>query len=481
MAFVQNAFTSDWESLSKRSTPKWFRDAKFGIWAHWGPQSVPMAGDWYARHLYVEGHPQYKHHLEHYGHPSEHGYREIIDQWKAEKWDPDALMRLYKEAGARYFVSMAVHHDNFDLWDSKHHSWNATRHGPMRDVVGEWQRAAKKYGLKFGVSEHLGASFTWWQTNKGADKEGPFAGKPYDGADPRYVELYHPKAGPGDTEWYSEDPKWHARWFERIHDLIERYKPDLLYTDGGVPFGEYGRRIIAELYNLNPQAVYCAKDIGSGEHVEGAYVLDRERGGSATILKSPWQTDTSIGDWFYNVNWGYRKPEWVIRTLADVVSKNGNLLLNVVQRPDGSLDEDVRVLLREVGAWLKVNGEAIYGTRPWVVFGEGPTKVEGGHFKEDFTFTFEDVRYTTKGRKTLYAILLGGPQKGTVVLKSLARAAGGRGAVKGVRLLGRREMLRFEQRAEGLAVRLPGELNSKHAVALRIDCNDLGLFEPGRR
>src|SRR5436305_3926786 len=173
-------FQPTMDSLTHYHCPDWFRDAKFGIWAHWGPQAVPMDGDWYARQMYQQGHAQYRDHLEHYGHPSTNGYKDIIPLWKAEKWDPDSLMALYKKAGARYFVSMGSHHDNFDLWDSKYHRWNAVNMGPKRDVVGTWQKAAKKQGLRFGVSEHLGASFTWFQPSHGSDKTGPLAGAPYD-------------------------------------------------------------------------------------------------------------------------------------------------------------------------------------------------------------------------------------------------------------------------------------------------------------
>lgn len=478
LTISQTPYLPNWDSLASRPTPKWFRDAKFGIWAHWGPQAVPMFGDWYARNMYIEGNGQYKHHLEKYGHPSEHGFREIIEQWKAEKWDPDSLMKLYKESGAKYFVSMGVHHDNFDLWNSKYHGWNATKIGPKRDVVGEWQKAAKKYGLKFGVSEHLGASFTWWQTNKGADKEGPNAGKPYDGIDPKYAELYHPKAEKGDAEWYSNNPKWHKEWYARINDLVTNYKPDLLYSDGGVPFGQYGRQIIADLYNSNKQAVYNAKDIGSGDYVEGAYILDRERGGSATTLKTPWQTDTSIGDWFYNVNWGYRKPDWVIHTLVDIVSKNGNLLLNVVQRPDGSLDPEVYGLLKDVGDWLKVNGEAIYGTRPWLTFGEGPTKVAGGHFREDFPFTAKDIRYTMKGKSTIYATTLGLPTGKTITLRCLALLPEAKAKVKSVSLLGFSEPLPFKQDSNGLTISMPSKLDAKFGVSFKIACTNAEGFRP---
>jgi alpha-L-fucosidase len=464
------------ESLGAYRCPEWFRDAKFGIWAHWGPQAVPMAGDWYARQMYEQGHRQYRHHLENYGHPSEHGYKDIIPLWKAEKWDPARLMALYKKAGARYFVSMGVHHDNFDLWDSKHQRWNAVNFGPKRDVVGEWQKAAKAEGLRFGVSEHLGASFNWFQDSHGADKTGPKAGVPYDGADPKYQDLYHPPGDPADKGWYSNNPQWQREWFARIQDLVDHYRPDLLYTDGGVPFGnEVGRGLIAHYYNSDaarrsgaPQVVYTCK-----QRSEGRWIEDLERGVMGKGNPDPWQTDTSIGDWFYNKDWKFRPVSWVIHMLVDIVAKNGNLLLNVVQRPDGSLDPEVEAMLEQMATWMAANGEAIYGTRPWLTWGEGPVRGRGGHFKEDFDFTHRDIRFTRKGG-TLYAIALGWPDDGRLVIRSLARSAGGpEGAVSAVSLLGREGKLEFAQGPEGLVVTLPREKLSDIACSLKISGQDL--------
>lgn len=467
-------FEPTWESLTKFQCPEWFRDAKFGIWSHWGPQAVPMIGDWYAREMYREGTRQFKHHQATYGHQSKFGFKDIIPMWKAEKWDPEKLMELYKAAGARYFVSMGVHHDNFDLWNSKHHRWNSVAMGPKRDVVGEWQRAAKLNGMKFGVSEHLGASFTWWQASHLSDKGGAF-----DGADPKNRDLYHWSASPGDTNWYSNDSKWHAEWSRRIGDLVQSYKPDLLYSDGGTPFGQTGRQMIADLYNQRPgQTVYLCKDSGSGEYVEGSCVLDRERGGMAGIHQVPWQTDTSIGDWYYNKDWPYRKADWVIHTLVDVVSKNGNMLLNVVQRPDGSLDDEVVQLLTTVGDWMKVHGEAIYGTRPWLTFGEGPTKVAGGHFKEDFPFGARDIRFTQKGKKTLYATFLGWPKEREVLIRSLAKFREVTGKIQRVAVLGSKDAVSFEHRADGLHVTLPKSATSPIAFTLKIECDDAAKFRP---
>ncbi len=455
--------------LSQFQCPEWFRDAKFGIWSHWGPQAVPMNGDWYARGMYEPGNKHYKYHLEHYGHPSEFGYKDIIPLWKAEKWDPERLMALYKKAGAKYFVSMGVHHDNFFLWNSKIHKWNAVNMGPKRDVVGDWQKAAKKEGLYFGVSEHLGASFTWFQASHRADKEGPKAGVPYDGADPKYQDLYHFPAEPGDNGWYSNNPKWHAQWFERIKELVDNYHPDLLYTDGGLPFGNVGRTLVAHLYNSkldsagNTERVYTCKSIGSGEFVPGSYVQDMERGVLPGINPYPWQTDTSIGDWYYNRNWKFRDVNWTIHMLIDIVSKNGNLLLNVVQRPDGSLDTEVEQMLEKVAAWISVNGEAIYATRPWLTFGEGAVKAGGGNFKEDFAYSNQDIRYTrSKDNKVLNAFILGWPDK-AVTLRSVQVDAAGAGAK--VRMLGHNGNIQYTINADKqLVINVPEMAENQRPV-----------------
>ena len=479
LPLVGGPFQPTMESLKQYKCPEWFRDAKFGIWAHWGPQAVPMHGDWYARGIYEQGSNHYKYHLEHYGHPSKFGYKDIIPLWKAEKWDPDRLMALYKKAGAKYFVSMGSHHDNFHLWNSQHHKWNAVNMGPKRDVVAGWQKAAKKQGMRFGVSEHLGASFTWFQPAHRSDKTGPLAGVPYDGADPKYEDLYHFPAAPGDTGWYSNNPKWQREWYDCITDLIENYDLDLLYTDGGVPFGnEVGRSMIADLYNNNLktrhgrlEAVYTCK-----QKSEGRWIEDLERGVMAKINPDPWQTDTSIGDWYYNRNWKFRPVSWSIHMLVDIVSKNGNLLLNVVQRPDGSLDREVEEMLAEMAAWNAVNGEAIFGTRPWLVYGEGAVRAKGGHFGEDFGYSYKDIRFTTKGDKTLYAIALGWPPDGKLTIRSLARPKGGTGnVIEDVSLLGHQGKIEWKQTADGLVVTFPADKPCRYAFALKLAGSD---FKP---
>jgi len=474
-------FRPEFESFTQYQCPEWFRDAKLGMWAHWGPQAVPMMGDWYAKHMYVQGHRQYEHHLQTYGHPTTHGYKDIIPLWKAEKWDPDRLMAMYKKAGARYFVSMGSHHDNFYLWNSKLHKWNAVQMGPKRDVVGDWQGAARKQGLYFGVSEHLGASFTWFQDSHKSDKTGPKAGVPYDGADRQWQDLYHFSAEPDDKAWYSTNPRWQQQWFDRIKELVDMYQPDLLYTDGGVPFGnEVGRSMIAHLYNADaarhdgkPQVVYTCK-----QESKGMWIDDLERGVMPGIRPTPWQTDTSIGDWYYNKNWKYRGADWVIQMLVDIVSKNGNLLINVVQRPDGSLDPEAEQILTQMADWIAINGEAIYGTRPWLMHGEGPVRARGGSFKEDFTYTARDIRFTSKGDGTLYAFVMGWPTEKQITIRSLAKLPGVTGNIGSVTLLGHQGAVKWTHDDKGLTIQLPDMKPCDYAVAFRITGEDLRGFKP---
>ena len=467
------------DSLKRYEAPAWFRDAKFGIWAHWGPQAVPRRGDWYARWMYVPGHPHYAHHLEHYGHPSQFGYKDIIALWTAQKFDPQALMDRYVAAGAKYFVSMGVHHDNFDLWNSRHHRWNAFTMGPKRDVVGAWRDAARRRGLRFGVSEHLGASHNWFYPSHGYDQFWPKLGVDYDGADPQLADLYHAKhnepfKGHADT-WYTTDPAYHQIWFNRIRDLIDSYEPDLLYTDGGIPFGEVGRSLIAHYYNSSVarhgriEAVYTCKGGSgvSGEFYPEACVQDIERGVMSGIDPRPWQTDTSNGDWFYSDGFNYKTAPDVIRMLADIVSKNGNLLLNIVLYADGSLPPESQTLLSELAQWMSINAEAIHGTRPWTVYGEGPTQTVAGAFKESAGYTAQDIRFTRKGH-TLYAITLGEPL-GRVEVASLGRGAGSeRRSVKSVHLLGVAQGLKFRQSDTTLSIELPDRLPTRHASVFKI-------------
>jgi len=467
-------FEPTWESLRTYSCPEWFRDAKFGIWAHWGPQCVPMYGDWYARHIYLEGSDQYLHHWRVYGHPSKVGYKDLVRLWKAEKIDPEGLMDLYVEAGAKYFFGQAAHHDNFDNWNSTHNRWNAVKVGPKKNIVKMWQHAAKKRGLPFGLSEHLGATFSWFCLNKGCDKAGPYAGVPYDGNDPTCEDLYLPNGDELKNEkrpWLTENPWWHERWFKRIKDIIDRHQPDLLYSDSGVPFNEVGLHAIAHLYNTSAklhggvnQAVYNQKDRNPEVHPVG--VLDIERGAEPDIFPQPWQTDTSVGDWFYNVRDRYKTPKHCVEMLVDIVSKNGNLLLNFPQRPDGTLDDECLYILKCMAKWIKVNGEGIYATRPWKIAGEGPTTGEAGAFKEDARdWTSEDYRFTAKGDK-VFAFLLKWPENGKALIKSFGRNTGHK--VVNVNVLGFDGQVKFNQDDEALHITLPAKPTVDYAHCLRL-------------
>jgi alpha-L-fucosidase len=464
-------FQPTWESLRTFQCPQWFHDAKLGIWAHWGPQSVPMYGDWYARNMYIEGHDQYRHHWRVYGHPSRSGYKDIARSWKAEEFDPDALMDLYVQAGARYFVAQAVHHDNFDNWNSRHHKWNAVRVGPQKDIVGLWREAAGKRGLRFGISEHLGAAFKWFAVNKGCDAAGPYAGVPYDGSDPDCEDLYLPNKGAVRDGWYTVNPWWHRRWFERMKDLVDQHRPDLFYTDGGVPFGEVGLHLIAHLYNTSAaahdgdnQAVYTQKS--TDPEVFPVGVLDIERGMQADIFPHPWQTDTCVGGWFYDVRRVYKTPKHVVEMLVEIAAKNGCLLLNLPQRPDGTLDDECLHIVRSLARWIRVNGEGIHDTRPWKLAGEGPATAQAGAFKEDAVqWTSRDVRFTARDGR-LYAFLMKWPEDGAAGIAALASRRGPK--VSAVRLLGLDENLPFEQAEGALAVRLPREPTCDYAQCLCI-------------
>jgi len=478
---ARGPFEPTFESLRQYECPEWFRDAKLGIWSHWGPQAVPMYGDWYARSIYNEGSDQYRYHLRHYGHPSKVGYKDIVQLWKAEKFDPENLMELYMEAGAKYFVAQAMHHDHFFNYDSKIHRWNSVNMGPRQDIVARWKAAAVKRGLPFGLTEHLGATFSWFAWNKASDKEGPFAGIPYDGNDPAYEDFYLPNREHFQADkpfhdhhpWYSPNRWWHQRWFDVMKELIDRYQPDLLYSDGALPFGEAqyeaGLHAVAHLYNTSAalhggvnKAVYNQKDRRAEIYSVG--VLDIERSQEPEVKPDPWQTDTCVGDWFYNVRTVYKKPGHVIEILVDIISKNGCLLLNIPQKPDGTIDEECALLLREMAKWNKMSAEAIYGTRPFRVSGEGPSSVIIDHFKEDaVNWTSADFRFT-KRDNTLYAFQMRWPQDNRAVIRTLTVAD----KVRSVRLLGVGEVA-FEQPYGMLVVNLPERKPTHYVHVLAIE------------
>lgn len=509
-------FAPNWDSLANYQTPDWFRNAKFGIWAHWGPQCEPEFGDWYGRLMYEEGSDAYKHHLQKYGHPSQVGFKDIIHQWKAERWDPDALVAFYKKAGAKYFVALANHHDNFDLYRSRYQpEWNSTTNGPGKDLIGGWAKAARANGLRFGVSVHAAHAWTWYETSQGADKSGPYAGIPYDGnltradgkgkwwegMDPQalYAQGHAlSKRGGGDGV---QDQQWHwgggasipdqaycDKFYNRTRDLIDSYDPDLVYYDDTVlplhPVSDVGLRLAAHMYNRSiatkgkNEAVVNGKILSAEQR--RTMVWDVERGQSNQIEAQPWQTCTCIGNWHYDRGLydrkGYKSAQTVVHTLIDVVSKNGNLLLSVPVRGNGTIDEQEHAIVEEIGRWIARNGEGIYDTRPWAVFGEGPVMqdspaMSGPGFNEGKSkpFSAADIRFTAKGEQ-VYAFVMGWPAAGTVSIASMRSDSPHlKRRVTRVELLGAGRQLAFRQTADGLQVTLPADAPAlAYANALKI-------------
>jgi alpha-L-fucosidase len=471
----EGPFRPDWESLQKYEAPEWYKDAKFGIFIHWGLYSVPAFGnEWYPRSMYSEHSEEYKHHVATYGPPDKFGYKEFIPMFKAEHYDPAAWADLFKKAGAKYVVPVAEHHDGFAMYDSGVSDWTAAKMGPRRDLIGDLGKAVRAAGLHFGVSSHrvehnffLGVARTI----------------PSDVNDPQYAAFYgpahswlaNPRGTPLNNDFTYVSSAWANDWLARATELVEKYHPDIVYFDWwiGQPSIRHNlARFAAFYYNSSLKygdhvGVINYKDYAMQEH---SGVLDLERGQLGDIRPLYWQTDTSIS----NRSWGYIKddtfksPEFIVHQLIDIVSKNGNLLLNFGPRSDGTIPEQVQHALLDVGAWLNLNGEAVYGTRPWRTFGEGPTKVAAGSFHDTDTanYTAEDFRFTTKG-DVLYAIGLKWPSKEEIVIHSLGQTLGSR-PVQGVALLGSDGRLQFEQRTDGLHVHLPAQPPAKYAYVLRM-------------
>lgn len=508
-------FEAAWKSLADYETPSWFRDAKFGIWAHWGPQCEPERGDWYAREMYSQGNRRYASHVSAYGHPSEKGFKDVIHEFKAENWAPETLMDLYQRAGAKYFFALANHHDNFDNYDSKHQPWNSVSIGPQRDLVGGWAAAARARGMKFGVSNHAAHAWSWYETSQGTDASGPKAGVPYDGKltkadgigawweglDPQdlYAQSHKPAVGFQDLgsvhrrwNWGNgvtpPDAAYCQKFYDRTIDLINKYDPDLIYFDDTAlplwPVSDAGLKIAAHFYNSNVErsgdnGVLFGKVLT--EDQKGCMSWDIERGTSNRIEPQPWQTCTCIGSWHYDRGifdrHAYKSAEQVVRLLVDVVSKNGNLLLSVPLRGDGTPDSDEIAIVEGIADWMASNSESIHGTRPWKVFGEGsqmasaaPIRAQGFNEGSGRAYTIEDVRFTTKGGD-IYATVMKAPTS-AIKIKSLGSDAGLlTGDIREVSLLGSDAQLEWRQTGESLVIEPPRELPSQIAVVFRISTN----------
>jgi len=502
---ISGTFRPYWESLKAYRYPEWFRDAKFGIWAHWSPQCVPEQGDWYARGMYVQNSAQYNYHVKTYGHPSQFGYKDICHNWKGENWNPEELIRLYAKTGAKYFVALGNHHDNFDCWDSKYQPWNCVKVGPKKDIVGTWSKVARAHGLKFGVTIHGTPGRVWREfmpVRYGSDANGPMKGVPYDGlvtkADGK--GKWWDGMDPQDLNGRPHDkndpcPEFVENFLLRVQDVIDKYNPELLYFDdnsdwdfdrggGGVWLGipELTPHIMAYYYNANMRrnggkldAVFNIKNVPAA--VTSTLVRDFEMSQAGALEPNPWQTDACIGSWHYNRslldNHRYRTPEAMVHLLVNVVAKNGNLLLNIPLPGHGKPDADEMAFLDKFGAWMALNSEAIYSTRPWKVAGEGPTQSTGATpYGATPRFAPGDIRFTTKG-DTLYAIALAWPTDRKLVIKSLATGSPQyRGEITRVGLMGSEPNLVFSRTSEGLTVNLPENPPGDYAYVLKI--NPLG-------
>lgn len=514
-------FAPNWESIEKNypGEPEWLRDAKFGIWVHFGPQSAGESGDWYARNLYKPGHRAYANHLKRYGHPSETGYKDVLHTWNPDKLNPDSLTALYKKAGARFLMIQGVHHDNYDLWDSQYQPWNSVNIGPKRDLLREWVNACHANGMRYGVTFHHEYTWWWWQTAFCSDKEGEYAGIPYDGhltaADGKgkWWEGYDPARlyGIDLREYQSVDSAAHtgwappvkgifsnhldyARWFAtqwalRIMDVTANYEPDFIYTDGTVegPFTGDGtgtgykcnamQTVMADYYNraLAHDGKVDKFSIIKFRHPTNGAVNTAEFAFPDTINASqPWIREAPVGDWFYAPGFTY-DAGMMIRFIIEAAARDGNAALNICLHPDGSIDPECVKMLEEVGEWMNTNGEAIYGSRAWRVLGEG--QIDNGKLRTlpggglnrrhaEFAFSTEDIRFTKGKDGSLYAICMTVPKSGdTILIKSLNE----NDKVGEVALLGYEGKLSWKHTPEGLQIICPDTMpTATGAVAFRI-------------
>jgi alpha-L-fucosidase len=504
---IDGPFKPNLESLSAFKIPDWYRDAKFGIWAHWGPQCQPEMGDWYAQKMYQFKHPDYEFQVKNYGHPSKAGFKEVCNSWKADQWDPDYLIGLYKKAGAKFFMALANHHDNFDNFDSTYQPWNSVNVGPKKSIVGGWEKAARAAGLKFAISSHGDRAWSWYQNAQLADPSGPLAGVRYDGLltkaqgkgtwweglDPQ--DLYAQYHLMGKYDWPQAgtppiDKAFCEKFFKRIVDLINKHSPDLIDFDDSVmpifPTCDIGPRIAAYFYNHNLaknggnlDVIMTGKDLKGKDAVwRNALLMDMERGVTSGGELTPWQTETCIGNWHYQRSLfdkhKYKSAKSVVQMMIDIVSKNGNLLLNIPIRGNGTIDDDELKVLQALAKWIEPNGEAIYGTRPFAVYGEGPTTTTtapASHFggiSDVRKYSAQDIRYTTKG-STVYAFVMGWPKDGKVNLKALATGSKTYpGEIARIELLGADGPLQFTRNQAGLSVSLPAEKSNDIASALKV-------------
>lgn len=470
-------FEPTWESLKNYEVPTWYEDAKFGIFIHWGLYSVPaFKNEWYPRNMYRTGTPEFEHHIKTYGPHTEFGYKDFIPHFTAEKFNANKWIESFKAAGAKFVVPVAEHHDGFAMYDCSFSQWTAARMGPKRDIIGELAAAAKQHGLLFGVSSHRAEH--WWFMDGGREFDS-------DVQNPLYEDFYGPAQpaprNPGTETWVSRDwqPRPNARfledWLARTCELVDKYQPRLVWFDWWIEqiiFETYLQRFATYYYNRGLEWGHgVAINYKNEAFPEGAAVLDIERGQLSAIRTPFWQTDTALAknSWGYTTGQEYKNVGDVIGDLIDIVSKNGALLLNIGPRPDGTIPEPEQEMLREIGQWLQINGEAIYETRPWKIYGEGPTEVIEGPFADTKrqSFTSQDFRFTTRGN-TLYAITQAWPGEKAIITSLAADSPHLNHKIESVQILGAAGSAEWSQDTEGLHIRMPTERPCNHAFSFKI-------------
>ncbi|HYJ12936.1 MAG TPA: alpha-L-fucosidase [Thermomicrobiales bacterium] len=470
-------FAPDWDSLRANQVPAWYQDGKFGIFVHWGVYAVPAFGnEWYPRNMYIPGSREFEHHRATYGDQTEFGYADFIDQFTAERFDPGVWAEIFRKAGAQFVVPTAEHHDGFPLYDSQLTRWNAVQLGPRRDLIGELGEAVRRAGMVFGVSSHRAEH--WWFMNGGRTF-------PSDVQDPARVDFY----GPAQSDQLQPNDQYLEDWLARCCEIVDRYEPQLFWFDWWIEqpaFEPYLREFASYYYN---RAADWRREVAINfKHQafpQGVGVYDVERGQLAGIRNDFWQTDTAVArnSWGYTHNNDYKQPADLIGDLVDIVSKNGALLLNIGPRADGTIPQEDIAVLSSIGDWLRICGEAVYGTRPWLVFGEGPTDVIEGSFQDTArsSFTAADIRFTQrtsisegKSRMLLYATALAIPEDRRMAITTLGTSFPlGHQSIKGISLVTggwRTEpSLEYEVTEAALLVRLPDSLAAEHAVSIRIE------------
>jgi alpha-L-fucosidase len=465
-------FSPNWDSLKSVRVPAWYENGKFGIFVHWGLYSVPAFGsEWYPRKMYAKGSPEFEHHVKTYGPHEKFGYKDFIPLFKAERFDASEWMALFKESGAKFVVPVAEHHDGFPMYDCSFTKWSARKMGPKRDFVKELAAAAKKAGLVFGLSSHRAEH--WFFLNGGMEFDS-------DVRNPKFADFY----GPAKPDGTQPDKEFLDDWLARTCELIGKYDPQLLWFDWWIETPAFGRghlqKLAACYYNYAAsKGLEVALNYKFNACAPGTAVYDVERGSLSGIRPYFWQNDTAVAknSWGHITNspegkgMDYKTPGDLIGDLLDVVSKNGALLLNVGPRSDGSIPEEDQKILRAIGTWLSVNGEAVYGTRPWKVYGEGPTGVVEGAFNDDKrgSFTARDMRFTCKGSKTLYASVLAKPAREIAVRSLGADMKLHEREIKKVSLLGHEGDLKFSRDSDALRVELPAKLPGAFAWTMKIE------------